>query len=162
MGNDDTNDNKNNKIEYNQFEPIKTRSKLDNIKNKYILKRIINIINKKKVAKIIKYNKRIQNRLNINYIEFAKLFSQIELEIVPNNNYGKFINIRHEDEKPYFHVYFNDEEQELQRYDITEEDKVKKIRIKIDYQIDSFSFLFHECKNIKSIEFKQFNEKEIT
>ena len=48
MGNDDTNANKNNKIEYNQFEPIKTSSKLDNIKNKYILKRIINIINKKK------------------------------------------------------------------------------------------------------------------
>ena len=52
----------------------------------------------------------IQKRLNINinsYKDFSEKFSSIELEITPiQNEYGPFINIKDENKK-YFHIYFN-------------------------------------------------------
>ena len=43
----------------------KTKIDLINIKSKFILKKIFESIQKNKVLNIIKYNKKIQNRLNI-------------------------------------------------------------------------------------------------
>ena len=77
------------------------------------------------------------------------------------NEYGKFININEEDEK-YYHIYFNDNKEEIKRNKINKEDKVRKIKIIIDSEIKSFYYLFYWCKCIESINFKKFFRKNIT
>ena len=143
---------------------IQPISALENIKSFYILKVIFNCLMKSKQFKIIKYNKKIQNRLNItidNYKKYREKFSQIEIEIIPiKNKNTQFINIT-EYEKPYYHIYFNDNKEEIKKYSLDKKDKVSKINIIIDYQIESFDGLFYECKYIKSISFKKFYRNNI-
>ena len=67
----------------------------------------------------------------------------------------KFINIDEEDEI-YYHIYFNDNKEEIKRYYLYINENVIKIRIIIDYQIKSFKELFYYCKCFKSINFKKF------
>ena len=121
---------------------IKSKNKFKNIKSNYILRKVFNVIHKRISLEIIKYNINIQKRLNINinnYKEFSELYSSIELEIIPiQNQYGSFINIDKEEDKIYFHIYFNENKEEIKKTEIDEEDKVSKINIIIDYQIKSF------------------------
>ena len=90
----------------------------ENLKSNFILKKIIDIIKKNKSLEIIKYNKKIQKRLNINinnYKEYSQLYSSIEIELKPTDNiYGKFINIPDE-EKEYYHIYFDNSIEEIKR-----------------------------------------------
>ena len=135
------------------------------VKSKYILKRIFNHIFNKKLLEIIRYNKKMQNRLDISiktYIKLAFYFSSIEIEIIPSKTkFGKFINIT-EFEKIFYHIYFNDNNIEIKnKYAIKEEDKVEKIKIIINYQIRSFEKLFQFCECIKSINFKKFSRINI-
>ena len=138
-----------------------SNSILQNIKSNYFLERIYNNILKKKSLEIVKYNKKIQNRINLSikdYKEYSEKFSSIEIEIIPcNNKYGPFINIK-EDEKLFYHIFFNDNKEEIEnKYSINEEDKVTKIRIVMDYQIKSIENLFNNCKCIQYINFKKFH-----
>ena len=142
-----------------------SNSILQNIKSNYFLERIYNNILKKKSLEIVKYNKKIQNRINLSikdYKEYSEKFSSIEIEIIPcNNQYGQFINIK-EDEKLFYHIFINDNKEEKEnKYSINEEDKVTKIRIVIDYQVKSFEDLFKNCKCIQYINFKKFNRNNI-
>ena len=91
---------------------------------------------KKKKLEIVKYNKRIQNRLNLDIKDY-KEYCEIEVDIIPaRGKYGKFININ-EKYKLYYHIYFNDNKEEIKnKYEIEEEDKVTKIKIIIDYQVN--------------------------
>ena len=64
-----------------------------NVKSNFILKKIFDIMNKKKSLLIVKYNKEIQNKLNIATKDY-KEYCQIELELkLVNNKYNKIINI---------------------------------------------------------------------
>ena len=93
---------------------LKSKYKLDNIKSKHIVEIIFDNIQKKKALDIIKHNKKLQNRININNNGWKKL-CEIEIEIIPiQNSFGKFININKEDEL-YFHIYFNDDKEEIKR-----------------------------------------------
>ena len=78
-------------------ESAKPNPIINNIKSRYILSKIYDIISKMKKLLIVKYNKKIQNRLNLStkdYKEFSETFTQIEIEIIPaKDKYGKFINI---------------------------------------------------------------------
>ena len=89
----------------------KTKINFKNIKSKFILKKILNNLEEKKSLEIIKYNKMIKRRININindYKEYSEIYSLIEIEIkIVNNEYGKFINISNGDEI-YYHIYFNE------------------------------------------------------
>ena len=71
---------------------------------------------KKKKLEIVKYNKRIQNRINLDikdYKEYSEAFSSIEIEIIPKKcEYDKFINVNKKD-KSYYHIYFNDNKKEI-------------------------------------------------
>ena len=121
---------------------------------------------KKNLLNIIKYNKKIQKRLNLclkDYIEYSELFSPIEIIIIPSKGkYDKFIEVN-EDKKLFFKIYFNDNNEEIKnKYEIKEEDKVTKIKIIIDYQVKSFKKLFFKCKCIESITFKKFYRNNIT
>ena len=131
-------------------ESAKQKPITEKIKSRYILSKIYDNMTKKKKLEIVKYNKRIQNRINLsikNYKEYSQTFSSIEIEIIPTKDkYGRFIKIN-ENDKLYYHIYFNDNKEEVKnKYEINKKDKVKKIKIIIDYQVKSFKNLFFWCK----------------
>ena len=94
-----------------QSKTINQDNILKNILSDYFIQKCFDYIHKRKSLEIIKYNKNIQKRININinnYKECSEKYSSIEIEIIPiKNNYGKIINIKEENKK-YFHIYFND------------------------------------------------------
>ena len=144
---------------------INSKVDLENLKSDYFLQQVLNLITKNKSLKILKYNKKLQNRLNLSikdYKEYSQLYSPIELEIkVVDNAYGKYINIL-EEEKEYYHIYFNNINEEIKRNYLNENEKVKMIKIIIDYQVKSFEHLFNNCYCINSIFFKKFYRNNIT
>ena len=145
---------------------IKSISKLKKLRSDYFLQLLFNInLEKKKLFDIVKYNKHIKERININindYKEYSEKYSSIEIEIKPvNNEYGEFINIKKEEEK-YYHIYFNNNEEEIKRKYIDKDEEIKIIKIIIDYQVKSFENLFYLCDCIESIYFKKFYRNNIT
>ena len=137
-----------------ESENAKPNPPIENIKSRYILSKIYNDMAKKKKLEIVKYNKRIQNRINLSvkdYKEYSETFTPIEIEVIPSKGkYGKFI-IVDENDKLYYHIYFNDNKEEINnKYKIKEEDKVTKIKIIIDNQVKSFKELFILFKLIKN------------
>jgi len=157
-------DSSNNASEENskENESAKPNSIIEKIKSRYILSNIYDIISKKRELEIVKYNKRIQNRLNLGVKDY-KEYCEIEVDIIPNKDkYGRYINID-EDDKLYYLIYFNDNKVEIKnKYEIKEEDKVIRIKIIIDYQVKSFEDLFCYCDCIESINFKKFYRNNIT
>ena len=130
---------------------IKSKINIDNLKSDFFLIKLFKIINVKKLLAIIKYNKKLQKRVNININKikkYSELFSSIEIELKLAYN-DKFINI-YEKDKKYYHIY-----------NLEENGEVKKIKIIIDYQIKSFRRLFYSCKCIESIVFKKFARTNI-
>ena len=152
--------NENNK----ENEGAKPNPIIENIKSRYILSKIYNNMTKIKKLVIVKYNKKIQNRLNLNVNDYKEC-CKIEIEIIPVKGkckYGRFINID-ENDKLYYHIYFNDNKEEIKnKYEIKTKDKVTKIKIIIDYQVKSFKKLFFNCYRIESINFKKFYRNNIT
>ena len=78
-------------------ESAKPNPPIESLKSDYFLQKIYDNMTKKKKLEIVKYNKRIQNRLNLgvkDYKEYSETFTPIEIEIIPNKDkYGQFINI---------------------------------------------------------------------
>ena len=134
------------------------------IKSDYFLRKLFYNLLKKKSLDIIKYNNNIKERMNISikdYKEYSEIYSSIEIEIKPvKNKYGKFINIDEEDEIHY-HIYFNDNKEEIKRKYFNKNDNVSKIKIIIDYQVKSFKELFCYCEYIEYICFKKFYRNNI-
>ena len=142
--------------EKEELKQTKLNASLENKLNSYLFKKIFGYLRKNKMLEIIKYNKKIQNILDINiddYKEYLGLFSPIEIEIKPPiNKYGNFINIVN---KEYFHIYFNDDKEETKRNYLTKNDNVSKIKIVIDYQVKSFEKLFFDCNCVESLSLKK-------
>ena len=145
-------------------EKIESNNIFKNLQNDYFLIKLFDMLLKRRSLDIIKYNKNIKNRININidnYKEYLELYSSIELEIKPvNNRYGEFININAEDEI-YFHIYFNDNKKEIKRNYLYPDEQIKTIKIIINYQVKSFEALFRYCECIESINFKKFYRNNI-
>ena len=140
--------------------------KLQNLKNDYFIQKFFDYIQKRRKFKTIRYNKSIQKRINLNinhYKEYSEKYSSIEIEIKPmENKYGRFINIKNGDEE-YYHIYYNDNKKEqIKSTSLNDNDKVSKINILIDYQVESFCRLFYYCECIESICFKKFYRNNIT
>ena len=135
--------------EQGQSKLIASNNQLRNLKSHYILKIIFGYMPKRKSLETIRYNKSIQKRININinhYKAYSETKTSIELDVIPMmGEYGKYININEEDKK-YFHIYFNDnKKKEIENTSLYKDDNVSKISIIIDYQIKSFSRLFYQC-----------------
>ena len=80
------------------------------------------------------------------------------MDIIPiPNKYGPFINIE-EKNKKYFHIYFNDNKEEIKRTELSKGDKVSKINIVIDYKVKSFNKLFFFVKLLNQYILKTFIE----
>ena len=104
------------------------------IKSNFILKKFFDYPNKRKSLEIIKYNKNIQKRMNINinnYKEYSEKYSSIEIEIKPmKNKYGRFIYIKEDEDKEYYHIYYNyNKKEEIKSIYLDKDDKVSKINI---------------------------------
>ena len=139
---------------------INSKDIFKNLKNKYILHKIFDNLSKIKSLKIIKYNKKKQKEIKININDY-KDYSLTELEIIPDSkDYGQFININ-KGEKKYFHIYFDNNKEETKRFYFNQNEKIKKIKIIIDYQVKSFYKLFYYIRCIKSINFKKFKRNNI-
>ena len=134
----------------------------DNLKSDFFLRKLFDLIKINKSLAIIKHNKKLQKRLNINsnnYREYCKI--EIELKITSNKN-AQFIRYIPEKEKKYYHIYFDKSKEEIKRNKLKYNEKAKMIKIIIDYQVKSFEGLFSDCKCIDSIIFKKFNRNDIT
>ena len=130
------------------------------VKNKYIMKEIFSNIKIKKLLNIIKYNRIIKDKLDIDINDYEE-FLKINLELIPklninNNSKNTFINIP-VGEESYYHIYFNDEKEEQKRNYFYKNDNIKIIKIIIDYYANSFYELFANCNCIESISFTRFN-----
>ena len=138
------------------------------IKSVYFLGNLLKSLRGILALNIIKYNKTIQKRFGINvnhYKKYCEIYSPIEIEIIPAKNlYGKFINYQNDEDKPYFHIYFNDSKEEIKRNYLNKRYDIKDIKIKviIDYKLKSFSGLFKYCKIVESITFKRFHRNNIS
>ena len=145
---------------------IVSNNKLRNLKSDYFIQKFFGYMTERKALKTIRYDKSIQKRIHISinhYKTYSESKTSIELDIIPmNDKYARLINIKEED-KNYFHIYFNDnKKKEIENTYLDKDDNVSKISIIIDYQIKSFSGLFFDCKCIESIEFKKFYRNNVT
>ena len=144
-------------------EKTEAKGVFKNLKSDYFLRKLFYNLLKKKSLDIIKYNNNIKERMNISikdYKEYSEIYSPIEIEIKPvKNKYGKFINMN--ENEIYYHIYFNDNKEEIKRNYLNENDNVSKIKIIIDYQVKSFGYLFFDCKCIEYICFKKFYRNNI-
>ena len=152
--------------EQGQSKLIAANNQLKNVKSDYFIQKFFEYMPERKSLETIRYNKNIQKRIDINinhYKAYSEEYSAIELDIIPmKGEYGKFINIKEEDKK-YFHIYFNEnKKKEIENTYLDEDENVSKISIIIDYQIKSFSQLFLDCEYIESIKFKKFYRNNIT
>ena len=86
----------------------------------------------KESLEIIKRNKILQKRLDkhINdYKNYFEFYSSIEIELIPSDNkYDKFINIPKEG-KEYYHIYFDNSNEEIKRNYLEKNERIKKIKI---------------------------------
>ena len=138
---------------------------IENIKSGFIFKKIFDNIKKVIKLNISKYNKSLQKKLNLEFDDFkdyAKFYSTIDIELkLIDNGTGRFINFIHR-KNNYYHIYFDNSKEEIKRNYLKENEKIKKIRIQIDFQVESFIGLFDDCKCISSITFKKFHRINIT
>ena len=129
--------------EQGQSKLIIENNQLSNVKSHYIIKKIFEHMTEIKLLETIRYNKSIQKRIDINinnYKVYSETKTSIELDIIPmKGKYDDFIKIKEEDKK-YFHIYFNgNKNKEIENTSLHPDDNVSKITIIIDYQIKSLS-----------------------
>ena len=131
------------------------------IKSKIILKKIFKNIENKIWLKTIKYNKNLQNKLDIS-IEDYKKYNQIEFEIEPNNKFDKiFINCKVEFD-PFIHISIDNNKNYLNTFIIDDVFCLKKIKIIIDPEIKSLKGFFKNSEYIEELKCMKFNRRDIT
>ena len=148
--------------EQGQSKLIVANNQLKIVKSDYFIQKFFGYMPKRKSLETVRYNKSIQKRINTNinhYKAYSGEYSSIELDIIPKKGeYGEFININEEDKK-YFHIYFNDnKKKEIENTSFSRNDNVSKISIIIDYQIKSFSGLFLIVNVLNPLNLKNFTE----
>ena len=162
--------NKNNKI---NLKPVsKHKSLIDNIRCDYILRFIFDILTEKRNLKIVRRNKLLQEKLNININDYKKYKNRIEMILIPipseelKNEKNIFINYtekeKEKEKKSLYHIYFNNSREESNRNYITKEDKVNIIRVLLESGIKSLEGLFQDCTCIKRINCIKYKRSDIT
>ena len=144
---------------------LTSRNPIENIKSDYFIQKLFGNIEIKKSMNLIKYSKRNQRRLKLDfnsYKEYSELYSTVEIEIKPiPKKEGYFIRISDEDMK-YCHIYFNNNKaEEVKRTVLNKKDKVSIIEVIMDHHIKTFNRLFYDCKCIKSVNIKKFSRGNI-
>ena len=136
---------------------------LNQIKNKYVLQKIVFYLCPKSYLIIFKYNKNLREKLEISESNYKK-YNQIEIDIIPieiekNSDKHTIINF-FSVEKTYYHIFIDDKEIKRRNY-LKKKDNAKKIKILIDPEIKSLKRLFYRCEYVKEITFVNFNRSDI-
>ncbi len=131
---------------------------LMNIKSKYVLQLIFDNLKRNKYLRIINYNKKIQNRLDkdINYYKnefYYKII--IELTLI-EPTISEIVGV-HKKYEPYFHIYLNDSNEEIQIKKINNLKDIIKIKFIMDKEIKIPNEFFKNQTNLKKINFIKFN-----
>ena len=148
------------KIEEYNISKKEPKKYFENVKSDYALRKLFVMMNKNKLLEILRFNKKLQKRLNININDYRKC-SKIEIELKRSDNkYGQFINITDE-EKEYCHIYFDNSSHEVNKNYLGCDEEFKTIKIIFDYQVKSFEKLFYNCNCIDSIFFKKFYSNNV-
>ena len=101
---------KENKNNEKLLQNIELKAKIENINSKFNLAHIFNNLQKHKFFNIIKYNKALQNRLDLNiknYKECSELFTPIEIEIIPAEKNMVNLLILNMKSKKYILIYIS-------------------------------------------------------
>ena len=123
-----------------KIKQTKSKNYFENLKSNIMLKKILAYIKRNSSLEIMKYNKKLQKRLNLSfndYKDYSQLYTPMELELKLvnyKNNDNKFINISDDNMKCY-HIYFDNSNIEVKRTELKWKDKVKVIKIIIYHQI---------------------------
>ena len=139
---------------------------LARIKSEYFLSYLCkHIKNRDKILKIFNYHKLTQKKLRISIEDYKENYFQSKIIIIPgkplyNIRENVFIRILRNYYNNY-HIFFDNNSNEIKRNYIESDEKINKITIYIDYKIKSFKALFLYC-NVKEIKFVKFNRKDIT
>ena len=137
---------------------------INKIKSNFFLQSLFNdYLIEKTNLEIVRHNKEIQKRLNLsinNYKDYFKII--IELIPLSNEKLKKEKNIFiHIKDNVNYHIYFNNNEKEINRNYLLKNENIRKIRIKIDEKIDSLENLFCDCDCLEKINFIKFNRNNI-
>ena len=128
---------------------------LNKIRSSYVALIVFNNIQEGLFLKLIKYNKKLQFRLNKS-LENYKEYNNVEIEIIPTKGFRDkdiFINIKNEDINN-ISIYFDDKL--VNRNYFTEDEKISKIKINMNIKTKSLKELFSFCDCIKEITFLKF------
>ena len=116
---------------------------------------------------LIKYNKKLKEKLNIKEVDYRK-FTQIEIEIFlkeikedVDKRQFDFINWKEGDES-FYHIYFDKQKNEAKRNYVKYNESIKEIKIIIEMEIKSLNGLFSDCECVDIIKFTKFERKDIT
>ena len=134
---------------------------INGIKSIIILKRIFSNLTETALMKLIIYNKNIQTKLNMSINDYINFYKQTIIEIIPKNENKKIYFINREGGKKYYHIFFNDSKEEVDRNYIQAHENITKIIVKIDKEINSFFRIFENCSSNESIKFIKFNRTDI-
>ena len=139
---------------------------LEKIRSEYFLNYLCRHIKKRdKILRIFNYNKIMQKKLKITIQDYKNIFNQIIIEVIPGipkNNIRENVFIRIiRNCFNYYHIYFDDCENEIKRNYLEYNEKVRKIMLYIDANIKSIKALFLNC-NVKEIKFIKYNRKDFS
>ena len=113
------------------MEETNEKFSLHQVKSSYILKRILDNLERNKFFNLIRYNKKLQKRLEKNIDDYKNEYLKVELEIIPiGNNFNIFIN--QSGKESYYHFYINDNKEELKRNYLLRNDKATKVKVILD------------------------------
>ena len=128
---------------------------LINVKSKYILKQIYDNLKINIFLNIIRHNKSLQQKLDININDY-KIASSIKIDIIPESNSNReFINLY---DKNKIHIYFDDNKEEIKRNYMKKDESIKKIKILIEHDSKIFKGLFSSCYSIQKMKIISYNK----
>ena len=144
---------------------------LDGIKSKYILQQIFRCMESYKYLHLIRYNKKIQNFLDLTIKDFElayKDFNKIIIEIIADQEFQSISRSKHtkwgncsKEDAQYVHTYFNDEKEEFLKTKIVPEE-ISKIKLIIDSGLKTFKGFFESIFLLKEINIIRFKRNDIT
>ena len=111
----------------------------------------------------MRINKALQNKLDID-INTYKEMCKIIIDIYPKRGIeGKLFNKIENTDESYYHIYFDENKEEVKNnyISISEGSKVSKIKLIIDTQVTSLNELFRNCKYIQKINIIRLRSRDI-